>query len=457
MKKYLLIFFLLQSGVAFSNSGKAEVTWDRFLSKPHYLTTQLDDYHYLSLDYNFKYDFKSFQWNSYIVGQYFFDSSGIYYLSAPNMYLSYLYKFNNPSLFIRSINLSFGRKVQTWSLADEHWDFGLWQPLNRWNPLHPMDKGLIGTFVNVELKNWSIDMLVGGLYIPSTYTKAEIKNNKVTSSSRWFLGAPQKVDILGRDILDIEYLIKTPFILDIFFQQSYILSFKTWLDKKNKTWSKWVFGYKPINDLFIVTNTKDVLDLNDMKVQAKVSVLPVRHKVISSELGFDYNDFSTVFSVGYTSVQEDRAAPEGWEFLHDRGKFTYFSALLKYHFLKNNYLQVSFLDSWFDRNLSEEDYKGEQVAPFVFNHYKILNGFGLDLHFKYFSKKNFKRQLDIKYKYSIPNKGGLLSAEATYYVRSNLYTSLTLDVLGSDNKSDKYFLDKFRANDYVGWRVSYVF
>ncbi len=455
--KYLIIIFFLSS--SFANSGKIELEWDHFTTDAYKYTTQLNDYTSLKINHDFNKYIGSFHFNSRFIGEHFLDYSRITYYSLPEIYLSYSYEFDKKIYFnLKSLNIIFGRKVQSWSVADEYWEFGLWNPLNSWNPLHPTSKGLMGTFLSMKSQNWSVDMLVGGLYLPSSYTKAELKDGLISSSSRWFPGVPNKIDILGRGFLDIKYLVKLPFILDIFFQQSYALSFKTWLNKERTIWTKWAYGYKPVNNMFLVTNTRNILELTNMQVSKKITILPVRHTILSSEWGGEYGDFSTILSVGHTFVQEDRKVPEGWEFLHDRGRFTYLSALMKYNFSAKNYLQLSYLDSWFDSIfLGEEAHLGASKVPFIFNQYKILSGLGFDLHMEYLSKGNLKRQLDINYKYSFSNKGGLLFVQAIYYLFPQLYTSLTADILGAENSEQDYFLNKFRANDYFSWRLGYVF
>jgi len=457
--KYVICFLILSAHWSMAALKKTELRWDHFLSDAYKGTTQLNDYTSLAWDYKFHRPIGSFNWHGQLQGEYFLDYSRMFYVSAPELYLSYAYPFKDNALQLEYLRITFGRKIQSWSIADEYWEFGLWNPFNRWNPLHPTSKGLIGTFLNIKLKNWTIDMLMGGLYLPSTSVNTKIQNGQVRSSSRWFLGAPNKIDLFGRRLLDIEYLVNRPFLLDIFFQQSYILSFKTWLSKgyTTSTWAKWVFGYKPINDLSLVTNTSNILDIENLQVSQRITTLPVKHKIVSSEFGFQYNSFSAILSVGHTSVEKNRRAPEGWEFVHDRGQFAYFSALLRYLF-GTNYVQLSFLNSWFDRHsFGDQIYDDTEVNPVIFNQYKILNGLGFDLHMNYFSKNNLKRQLDLKYKYSFVNKGGLLLIEAMYYFLPKLYTSITLNILGSPDTDRKYFVDKFRANDYIGWRIGYVF
>ena len=458
MKISIIFLFLINlSAPAFSDPNKIEVRWDHFTTDAYALTTQLNDYTSLKMNYDFNSYIGSFHFKSSFLGEYFLDHSRAAYYSSPEIYLFYFYKFDEKYLNLESVGITFGRRIKSWSIADEYWEFGLWNPLNRWNPLHPTDKGLIGTFVNMKSQNWSIDMLVGGLYLPSSYAKAKLENGQFSSSLRWFSGVPNKVDVLGRGFLDIKYFLKIPFILDIFFQQSYALSFKTWLNQEHTVWTKWAYSYKPINDIFVVTNTDNILEIENMHVSKEIGVLPVKHITFSSEWGVDHKDFSAILSLGYTSVQEDREAPEGWEFLHDRGYFTYLSALMKYNISDTNYLQFSYLDSWFNTNSSEKEIYSANKNPFIFNQYKILNGIGFDLHMEYSAKNNLKRQLDIRYKYSFSNKGGLLFVETIYYLFPQLYTSLTVDILGAKDLTKKYFLSTFRANDYFGWRLGYVF
>ncbi|MDZ4082907.1 MAG: hypothetical protein U1E10_08230, partial [Bdellovibrionales bacterium] len=43
--------------------------------------------------------------------------------------------------------VSVGRRLESWSQLDRHWDLGLWEPLNRFDALRPIDQGLTGAFI----------------------------------------------------------------------------------------------------------------------------------------------------------------------------------------------------------------------------------------------------------------------------------------------------------------------
>lgn len=448
----LLLALLISQPSTLFAENRVELDWDHFISEPSDPNGfQLQDYVSARARYNLDHHFQSFALKGSAIGEFFLDGSKQIYFTMPELYMAYTYKFNRKDLAIESLDIFLGRKKHDWSVSDEYWGFGLWQPLNRWNPLHPESNGLMGTFLSIKGGYWSIDTLVGGLYFPSNSPNSRVKNGDMVSSSRWFVRVPQKADILGHSLLDIRYFIEKPFILDIIFQQSYIMSFKAWLE--HNLWMKFVLGYKPVNDFFVLQSNSIKIEVAESVVEQKFTVAQVKHKIFSTEWGLNYGPLSSVISVGSTFVKEVQDAPKDWEFRYDRGSFTYFSALLQYSFSKNHYFLVSYLDSWFEAISEEED---NDKTPFIFDNYKVLKGFGLNWHLEYKNKESLKRMLDIHYKYAFLSRGGMLSIQGSYYFAPQFYMAASFDVLGA-RSGDKYFLSKFRANDYLSWKIGYVF
>lgn len=460
-KNNTLIFCLLfyaSSSLAFNSNAILELEWQHYTSDPS-LKTQMNDY--ISLKWDQKLDLYKgpFYFDAHVQAEYALDASKIFYFNVPELYFFYKYDLEKPLYNINSIELNVGRKIKEWSVADEYWDMGLWNPLSRWNPLHPETNGLIGSFLTVTSNQWSLDFFIGALYLPNQEPQIMEKDGTIYSRSRWFLPLPDQVDALG---IDIRYLPHSPFIYDTLFQQSYLLNFKIWSDTPIvHYWMKWSIADKPVNHLFFILNKKNLFKIGkeegaEGNVYQQITILPVRQRILSTEWGFDYNDFSTVFTLESVGMREADTSPEGWNFFNHRESFTYYSVLLKYNFSPTTFLQAGYVQTWFkDYNINLIDAL-RRKRPSTLHKHKILKGIGLDWQTEFVSSKGLKRIFNINYRHSILNEGSWLFFKALYYVTPEIYTSVTFDVLGARSNKD-YFLDLFRHNDYFSWRIAYDF
>ena len=460
MNKKNKLFFLLLLYAFNSSASTLKWKWQHYTSEPS-LKTQLTDYVFLKWDQ--KTDFRTgpFYLDSHFQTEYALDRSKIFYFNAPELYFTYEYKLTKPIYSIHSIELSLGRKVKPWSLADEYWDMGLWNTLSLRNPLHPVTNGLFGSFLTLTAKQWSADFFVGALHLPNQGVQILEKDGEVYSNSRWF-SPPYNQVMLKHDFIDIHYLIQSPFIFDLLFQQSYLLSFKTW-SKVSETyyWMKWSIADKPVNSLFHITNQNRMIKVGNeigdtISINQTITFLPVRQRLLSTEWGFDYKSLSSVFTLANTKMKEVDKSPEGWGFTkNQRENFTYFSALLKYKFLPTSFIQVGYLQSWFQNyNIKAKDPK--EKLPFILEEYKILDGVSFDWQTEFTSSTGLPRILALNYRYSFLNEGAWLFVKALYYITPKVYTMLTFDILGAKG-NEKYFLNKFHHNDYFSWSLAYDF
>ncbi|MDE0091995.1 MAG: hypothetical protein OXN83_01765 [Oligoflexia bacterium] len=381
IQKALLSFFVLFY-VSYSFANMVKLEWRHYTSSPS-IKEQLSDYVFFKWDNKVDFTKGPFHFDSQFQFEYSLDRSQFVYFNIPELYLLYEYELEAPLYSLRSIEINIGRKVKQWSLGDEYWDLGLWNPLTRWNPLHPSTNGLVGSFFTVKADQWESDFFVGALYVPDQEVSVVEENGRIYSRSRWFPMLPSQVNSLN---IDIHYSSGNPFIFDILFQQSFLFNFKTW----SKTpevfyWMKWSFADKPVNHLFFILNQNNRIQVEEEEgevfVNQKITVLPVRQRILSTEWGLDYRDISIAFSLENTKMKEASIPPKYWSFVKERDNFTYFSALLKYDYLDNSFFRLAFIQSWFRRvDLSQGD-------PSLLVRSKILEGAGFDWQTKLFSYK----------------------------------------------------------------------
>ena len=455
--KIILSFFSLLYVFSVS-ANTAELEWQHYTSPPGVIE-QLSDYALFKLNHRVDFTKDPFYFDSHFYFEYSLDRSKFAYFDFPELYLFYKYDLEIPVYSLQSVEINLGRKIKRWSFGDDYWDLNLWNSLNRRNPLHPLENGLIGSFFTFKARQWEADFFIGALHIPSPGADIVEEDGRIYSHSRWFSILPDQVHSFN---IDIHYSMFSPFIFDVLFQQSFLFSFKTW----SKTpevfyWMKWAFADKPVNHLFFVLNQNNLLQVEKAKegevfVNQKITVLPVRQRVLSAEWGLDYKDIALTFSLENANMKEPSIPPEYLDFVAERDNFTYFSAWLKYNYLDNSFVQLSYIQSWFKNvDFSEGD-------PSLVIIGRVLEGIGLDWQAQFFSHTSQPLFLNLKYQHSFLDQGAWLSAKARYYMTPQIYTEFTMDVLGAVDFRDREnrnnsFLNAYKHNDYFSWGIVYDF
>lgn len=394
------------------------------------------------------------------------DTDWQFYLALPSAFASYTYEFAPNELFkVQSLEVTLGRRVYSWSEADDYWGFGMWNSLSKWNPLTPFQNGLIGTFFDLKGQQWSFQFFAGEVYLPNQRVKIKLEsdtkngNTYFNSSSRWFAGVPRQVRT-GPALFDINYYRRKTSLSDVLFQESTAASLKLWSGGQPNYWMRGSVGYRPVNEPFSIRNEHDVVKVSDSEdkethVQQVFAFFPMSHRMLSLEWGLDYRGVSLLFSVGDDYLYK-KAAPEGWTFWREQDDFSYLSIFLKYEYSFLNQLegfaQLSFINS----RLSGVSQTRQNHGVSRQSLYKVTDGVGFDLKGQWKKGDQVEWEASFQYLYSFPDRGGLLSLSGNFWFSRQFFAGGGLFILGADEER-KSFFNYFRANDYLFWKVGYVF
>ena len=451
---FIVLFCLSYPAFSTDNYILTEIKWSHYLTEPKE-DYQRQNYTWFYAKANQLYRSGPFAFKLTGLTQFSIDKKDQFYFNVPELYASYSYRFKKISL-LDSIRVSLGRELKAWNYFDEYFELGLWNSLNLWDPLYPTANGLVGSFIDFVSSHWSLHFFIGGVFVPSLSVNIEQDEEKIFSTSRWFSGVPRRVETLGR-VLDIDYWVHTPFISDVIFQESYIASLNLWTEKEKNMWMKFNAGYKPINQIVLARNSESILRISsdsEASIHQELFIFPIQHRIFSVEWGFKHNNASLLLSAGDNAIIEENI-PEGWALVNKALGFTYFSSFLKYEFavkdrLKNQ-VQLSYIYTVPHDRLVKNGKASSSHS------YKMVQGIGVDWKTKVFASQDEIAELSVRYWYSLTDKGGLLLANLTYHITPFIYLQGTLDILGSKQEDSFTFLNRFRANDRIEWRVGYVF
>ena len=473
-----LIFFCAHQAVS---SGSVKLEWEHYFSQP-VTPDQLTDYVFLKGDYDLEFTKGPFYFKSRFKLKHSLDYRNWTRFSVPELFFLYKYDFKNSFYTIESIELYLGRKIKVWSEGDKYWSLGLWNPAILWNPLNPVTAGNTGSFVTFKSNNWESDFFIGALHFPDSQSHLDQRDQRFYTYSRWGIVLPHKVD---RFDLDIYYPKPSPFLFDLLNQRSFFVSFKTWSEKSDRNyWIKWSFADKPANHYYYIMNITGRVKFNSEKKQEPERIKTInneadklksssgkassvvfvdqilnaalsRQRILSTEWGIAYKGFSVIFSLENTTIKEEKTFnKEDWSFINSRDSFTYFSLLLKYNYLDNNFIELGLIQSWFNKY---NNYVNTSQVPVFFSRSRILEGWGLSWENRGAASKNLPLIFKLKYQYSFLDQGAWLSAKASYYMSAKTYMECSVNILGSKLAESKSFLDRFRHNDYFTWSFVHDF
>lgn len=166
---------------------------------------------------------------------------------------------------------TFGRKLEQWSVADQTWQLGVWQPRLRWNYLLPEQQGLTGLFFDHSQEEFGFEVFGSYLYLPDQSAKYDIENGNFKSASQYFKFPASSTALFGQNT-PVKYSVDMPSYSKLLLQPQ--VAAKVRMGPKDGLHSNVGYAYKPMNQ--IMMSVDGYLDLNSYN--AMVNVYPrVQH------------------------------------------------------------------------------------------------------------------------------------------------------------------------------------
>lgn len=200
--------------------------------------------------------------------------------------------------------VSVGRRLETWSQLDRHWDLGLWEPLNRFDALRPIDQGLTGAFVEAGTGDFKLIAFVSPVYVPEQGGSFSLQNGKFKSASPWFTEPTDRL-ILFSETTQVQYDILTPSTGSVISHTSggMLLRYGSLQDG---FYTQASYMFKPRNQLS--TPFEGSLNLTDTSSFAFVQINPqvIYHQLAGAELGYNSltQDGERTFGIGLSALAD---------------------------------------------------------------------------------------------------------------------------------------------------------
>lgn len=198
--------------------------------------------------------------------------------------------------------VSAGRRLETWSQLDRNWDLGLWEPLNRFDALRPIDQGLTGVFIEAGTGDFKLVAFASPIYVPEQSGNFSLQNGRFKSASPWFTEPTDRL-ILFSETTQVQYDIITPSTGSVISHSSggILLRYGSLQDG---FYTQASYMFKPRNQLS--TPFEGSLNLTDTSSFAFVQVNPqvIYHQLAGAELGYNSltQDGDRAFGLGVSAL-----------------------------------------------------------------------------------------------------------------------------------------------------------
>ncbi len=353
------------------------------------------------------------------------------------------------------LNTSIGRKLHNWSYFDKEWNLGIWEPQVRWDYIHPKPQGLIGWMFELHDSNWRMQLLLSPIYLPDQGPKYEIENGKISSPNRWFW-EPQISAEISEQSTPIYYSVVRPKESEVIFSSGMAAQIQLGYPNEGP-FMQMAYAYKPLNQIHLAVDAK----LKASQIDATIYPQVVNHHVLSIESGYHGDEMSGWVSVT-GDIPDKTQNPEEW--LEASLSSSFFASASFSHRAVvlpqlSSQMKYSYLHRWdaLERRAGGSVNTEVESSLDRFQFERVLS---FEMNQDLWHKGAQSIQSGLRYLYSIPDRGALLSLQLRYQQFRNLEWRLAVDILGSESPSDggpSDMLSRYRSNDRVVGGLSYVF
>lgn len=347
-----------------------------------------------------------------------------------------------------------GRKTQSWSMTDDFWGMGLWQPRNRWDYLQVTPVGLTGTFAEYQTDDRFFQMTAyfSPIYVPERGPTIDLRGGLFYPSNPWPGSPPSSIPLSSRNAA-IVYQIQMPPLHQLIMNPGGALQLR--VQSPTGFWSSVAYAYKPINQVQI--GYEGILNLSTYNADASIYPRVAYHHLATLEAGVKRNQLA-LWTTLTTEKPIDQTIPS-WLTTPRLVPSTIFSSSARlplYGSLgRKSAVEVSYLKRFGDAggDVGPWANPGQSVFEprFLFQDAVALGYRGF---VPGFSANRVSSQ--IRWVESLSARGSLVSTELSFRPTDRFSWMLGADLLGSGDVSAEDFMKRYQNFDRFYGGVSYA-
>lgn len=240
--------------------------------------------------------------------QFVYDLAGYFAPGAP-----YFSNLNVRNFYYQSNNLKLGRVTHQWSLIDESWQLGLFEPQFRSQSFIPEKQGLVGLLLEVPLDailpNAGFYLFASPLSFPDQGPGYLLENGRFKAQNPWFDLPPSQAYISNTGVMDdIQYDIIIPNLDKIIVQSAFGGSLRWGDHLKTGHFAQVSFFSKTSPALNLAAQA---YARSNNSIFVEIHPTSERHQIAALDYSFLTSE-QQVFGIGYLFEQIDplNLAPE---------------------------------------------------------------------------------------------------------------------------------------------------
>jgi len=210
--------------------------------------------------------------------------------------------------WVRDHQLTLGRRVYDWSVADQRWGTGMWSPRFNWDPIRPQTVGLLGLFYTYENRDWRIIAYASPVSVPERGFPIAIEDGKLRSSSPDFVPPFSQVSLMGQSV-DIKYNLVYPDMLDLLVVPAAAFSVRHGDPREEGLWAQASVSSKAMNQIELLLEPE--LIASQLILNSNLHPRRLRHGVATLESGWNLGWMHPWLSLS-AERPEALTPPEGW-------------------------------------------------------------------------------------------------------------------------------------------------
>lgn len=361
-----------------------------------------------------------------------------------------------------SITFAIGRRTSQWSLLDDHWKLGAYQPVYRMDPLNPSSQGLTGLFLGFKGEGWNVEFFGTPVFTPDQGAPVETVNGRFVKKDPWIFYPPPEINVNGV-LTPATYEIDRPSIQEVVSNKGFGVKAQVGQTDEDGVSGRAGWAYKPMNQLLLGLSGHETVRQTEESPESEKNTVDIRlhpevgyHQISSIDLAYRFNSF--LMTLG---VVDDR--PMKHEFA---SQWTYQNYLPSQ--LMGGGIEFSSESGWrvgahyLKRQGGESQVLGPEkdlVGPYIPERYSFAELVQGEMVFQKRLSSRWGYEGSGEWRKELSEGSELYSLKGALLMGSFWKAYLGLDFMKSENKNPqkKDFIEANLANDRVYGGVHYVF